>query len=464
MAVVIPPAVRDAWSFSGSDFYVEVSNNNRHRRATVPELKAVYDGVDGSKDRPAHWYEAQLIHYGLPPSKNKGTAKMRLFDAVNKGNLSVPSSILKVESDLKKEWTKRDRELKQALKKQSTAGPSKAPTKRKADDTQINYGTNVQVNVSLSIGPQGNVQVNGTLPAGPATKKAKTAITKKASTVKAADKTNAPSKSKAAAKPRAATAADTKPKAPSKAGPKAPTSKTTTPAAKSKANTSKPPASKAKATPAPKSTGTKATRPQTARRGGHTTGTSSSAGSRGASNSNNNNRHEVSQTPSHWDLYNEPPPPYPGSPIDNHDCDHDSSGRRDDTPLPALGLLNGRYRLESDGPRGDDSGIIFTLDGNALWGTFEIGPLSGVLRLDQRPYQPSHDRLYFKWRGEDIQGGEHFEPNDGSFIQFLGGGRVRGEIGYWGGMLKFGGTRLSGQGTRSELSAFEVRDRWERYN
>ena len=73
---LMPPSVRDGWSYSG-DFHVEASGNNRHRRATIPELKAVFDGTDGQKDRPAHWYEAQLIHYGLPPSKTKGTAKMR---------------------------------------------------------------------------------------------------------------------------------------------------------------------------------------------------------------------------------------------------------------------------------------------------------------------------------------------------------------------------------------------------
>lgn len=50
----------------------------------------MYDGSDGSKDRPGHWYEAQLIHYGLPPSKTKSTAKMRLLDALNKGNVAVP--------------------------------------------------------------------------------------------------------------------------------------------------------------------------------------------------------------------------------------------------------------------------------------------------------------------------------------------------------------------------------------
>ncbi|KAK3995770.1 hypothetical protein QBC44DRAFT_356114 [Cladorrhinum sp. PSN332] len=493
MAVVIPPATRDGWSFSGNDFYVEVSNHNRHRRATVPELKAIYDGVDTSKDRPAHWYEAQLMHYGLPPSKNKGTAKMRLFDAVNKSNLSVPANIAKVESELKKEWTKRDREVKQALKKHSTAGPAKKSTKRKADDAQVNVGTNLQVNVSLSIGPQGNVQIAGTSPTGPATKKAKTV--KKASSVKPANSKNAPPKSKVSA------TKDDNPKTPSKPRAKTAASKVTAPATKTKAITSKPSKSKHKAAPTPKPATTKiARRLQTARRGGRGSRGLDSASPR-RPNSGNNNPPEYGKTPSHWDSYDDPPPPYPGSPsnqndysgensgksIDRSSADDDSdrnldghserysngysdsnmnrySDRYSDGVSDTQSLLNGRYRLQSDGPRGDDSAIIFTLDENVVWASFEIGPLSGVLRLNQRPNQSSRDRLYFKWRGEDIQGGEHFEPDDDGFVRFLGDGRIQGEIGFYGTMLEFEGTRVPGQGMRSEISGAQMREIWGSYN
>jgi len=30
-----------------------------------------------------HWYEAQLRHYGLPPTKDKNAAKVRLLGALN---------------------------------------------------------------------------------------------------------------------------------------------------------------------------------------------------------------------------------------------------------------------------------------------------------------------------------------------------------------------------------------------
>ncbi|KAK4229335.1 hypothetical protein QBC38DRAFT_472624 [Podospora fimiseda] len=431
MAVLVPPATQDAWSFSDNDFYVEV-NSNRHRRATVPEIKAIYDGLDNRKDRPGHWYEAQLIHYGLPPSQTKGTAKMRLFDAVNKGNLSVPAEILKVESELKKNWTKRDHEIKQTLKNQSSAVPAKQAIKRKADDVHVNVETNVQVNVSLSIGSQGNVQIAGALPAAPASKKVKT--------VQKASTNNPNSSDKTPAKAKAAAIKDTKP------------------APKPTATASNPSTAKDRIAPNPKPTTAKASQNiQRARRGGLRP-TSSVSSSVRLPNNDENIRPDNGMTPSRWGSYNDPPPPY-SEPV--YENDYQQYG--DGSPLPALGLLNGRYCVESDGPRGGDSAIIFTLDRFALWGSFTIGPLTGILRLEQRPYQSSRERFYFKWRGEDIQGGEHLEPNDGSFIRFLGDGKIEGAIGFYGSMLEFEGARVPNQGTRSELSAFEMRNRWARY-
>jgi hypothetical protein len=170
---LVPAVTREGWSYSG-ELHVEASGHNRHRRATIPELKALFDGSDGSKDSPAHWYEAQLLHYGLQPSKTKGTAKMRLFDAVNKGNLSVPAHIVKVEAELKKEWAKREREAKQALKK--LAAPAAAKTARGSSKRKADERTNININLSVSVGPQGNIQIATTEPAA---KKAKTASTTK---------------------------------------------------------------------------------------------------------------------------------------------------------------------------------------------------------------------------------------------------------------------------------------------
>jgi hypothetical protein len=453
---LIPPSARDGWSYSG-DFHVEASGNNRHRRATIPELKAVFDGTDGQKDRPAHWYEAQLIHYGLPPSKTKGTAKMRLFDAVGKGNLAVPAHIRKVETELKKDWNKREREAKQTAKKvleSAATTAAKKSTKRKADDGQggAYSGNNVNINFNLSIGPQGNVQV---APTGPAAKEAKTT-------------------------PAAKKAAPTTKKAPS-------TAKKTAPATKKVAPTTLNPTSSTQTAPRTK---------QTARRGTARARASNSVSSRATSaaspgstdkpparqtarRSRSFNRASQSRptvaspqasrfdaTPSHWDSTDSPPPPYPGPPSyfdDDDDRDDDYSRT---SGLPPLGLLNGRYRLRCTDPHAyaddeDDSAIIFTLDGEALWGSFEIGPLSGILRLDERPWSSSDQPLYFQWRGGDSQGGAHSETDDGSYIKFLGDGEIVGKIGFYNRMLEFDGYRVSGSDTRSEVSAFSMRREWE---
>ena len=443
---LVPPATRDGWSYSG-DFHVEASGNNRHRRATVPELKAVYDGTDGAKDRPAHWYEAQLIHYGLPPSKTKGTAKMRLFDAVSKGNLAVPAHIKKTETELKKEWTKREREAKQTLKK--PAAPASTPargSKRKADDGQVGMapGTNVNINISMSIGPNGSIQM---APAGPAPKKAKS--------------TPAAKKPTPAAKKPAPTKPTTGPTTQA-----APRTKQTARRGTSSARVSK--AASASSRPAPAGPSDKPARRQTARRSRPfdrasqarpTTATTPQAS-------------RFDATPSQWDSpYDEPPPPYPGSPMypasgSYRDDDDDDYDDQDNGPLPPLGLLNGRYQLRCTAPpehadRGKGSSIIFTLDGDALWGSFEIGPLSGILRLDERPWASSHRPLDFGWRGEDAQGGVHNEVDDGSYVKFLGDGVVVGSIGFYGEMLDFNGHRVGGQGTRSEVGVAEMRREWE---
>ncbi|KAJ3527565.1 hypothetical protein NM208_g10639 [Fusarium decemcellulare] len=66
-----PPVAEDGFAFANGDFFAEASGHNRHRRATPQELQTHFaSGSD--KDHPAHWFEAQLVHYGLQPSKTKG--------------------------------------------------------------------------------------------------------------------------------------------------------------------------------------------------------------------------------------------------------------------------------------------------------------------------------------------------------------------------------------------------------
>jgi hypothetical protein len=98
------PVTNGQFSFNVDTFYVAASGGRIHRRAAPPKIKALYDtSVDSTPDHPGHWYEAQLIHYGLPPSKVKATAKMRLLKALQDGGLSVPKESIQIEKNLKKE-------------------------------------------------------------------------------------------------------------------------------------------------------------------------------------------------------------------------------------------------------------------------------------------------------------------------------------------------------------------------
>ena len=59
-----------------------------------------------------HRYAAQLIHYGLPVTKEKSRAKVRLLDALNQGKLEVPSWISKMEGEMRGEWEGENKKLK----------------------------------------------------------------------------------------------------------------------------------------------------------------------------------------------------------------------------------------------------------------------------------------------------------------------------------------------------------------
>ena len=101
MAPSQPSISKSSFHYSNNTFYAETSAQQRHRRATLPELKALFhptgsnnpSTADIEKDPVGHWFEAQLIHYGLPSSKTKAVAKTRLLDAVNSGKLEVPKEI-----------------------------------------------------------------------------------------------------------------------------------------------------------------------------------------------------------------------------------------------------------------------------------------------------------------------------------------------------------------------------------
>ncbi|KAJ4181002.1 hypothetical protein NW755_011294 [Fusarium falciforme] len=442
-----PPVSEGAFAFAHGDFFAEASGQNRHRRATPQELKTHFTSGN-DKDHPAHWFEAQLIHYGLQPSKTKSVARMRLFDAVNAGNLKVPADVTKIEGKLKKEWTKNDREAKKASKAASSTPAKAAGAKRKADDD-----------------------------AGPS-KKAKTTTTK-ASTSKA-------STSKASTSKASTSKASTS-KAPS-----------ATPAKKQTARRGGASSTPGRSTPA--TSQPSAPRERMARRGGISQGPtrasrqdSPESPPRKKQTARRSNafmaRGRIEAPPHRSSGYDfDAPPPYSQYPedagyrsddysprggyqshSDNYDNDGYDDGYEDEASLAPLGLLNGDYEIDSEDVTSqwdyyhpDDFGLTLTLSGSSLWGRFNFGIYEGVFFIEDRPMRSSHDKVWFKWRGREDQGPIMYGDRNNGWIKFLGDGRIEGFLDAQ--SLSFQGRRFPDQPTRSRIDARSMKDEFDGYS
>ncbi|KAF2456139.1 hypothetical protein BDY21DRAFT_364873 [Lineolata rhizophorae] len=130
----LPPIVRSGFAFQWA-FLAEVGHMRRHTRASVAELTTLLrpdaktrKKEENRKDQVWHWWEAQLKHYGLPQTRDKNVAKVRLLDALNRGKLKVPESVARLEDEMKKEWAKLVR------KERTRAGEDTTAKKRKASE------------------------------------------------------------------------------------------------------------------------------------------------------------------------------------------------------------------------------------------------------------------------------------------------------------------------------------------
>ncbi|CAI7655573.1 unnamed protein product [Penicillium discolor] len=161
------PVYHGQWAFNGHKLYVTTSSGDVHPRATDTELDVIFTAPIGHKtnvpDYQDHWYEAQLLHYGLAPTKSKAAAKMRLMDAFQDGTLEIPMQILQLEAALRKNWIKQDLES-HLLRASSMHQPSLAPTNPEAMeiDTPDHAATQKpegdEEGSVLGAGMQGNVQ------------------------------------------------------------------------------------------------------------------------------------------------------------------------------------------------------------------------------------------------------------------------------------------------------------------
>ncbi|KAK5730078.1 hypothetical protein LTR15_000012 [Elasticomyces elasticus] len=132
--------------------FVDVGcEGKRHPRAAEAELRNLLNGKAQQKDQVAHWYEAQLIHYGLQRSRDKNTAKVRLQQALGQGKMKVPPRISDMEAQMKKEYAPAVRKAKKSADGDSTgAASTSASKKRKADDAPVETSKRTKITLNVN--------------------------------------------------------------------------------------------------------------------------------------------------------------------------------------------------------------------------------------------------------------------------------------------------------------------------
>ena len=391
------PASHGPFHYSYGELHAEASNGNRHRRTTLPELQdffrpsAQFNSASSSQqDRPAHWFEAQLLHYGLPPSKTKGTAFRRLHDAFTSSHLAVPAEISTIEKNLKKQWESSQRQARGKQPASSRVGPSggvtkpgaaatkKETPKRKAE-TVVGNGVPAHITNGMNI----NVTVN--MAATP-TKRPKATARK---TTTAVDMEEPPKRKLQTAKwpggppgMRVTSSSDAK----SRMKPRAP----------SQPKVKEEPRTRVKSEP----------------------------GSSGTALSSSQ--------------YLSPPRPRYIKPESDEDVYMRSAPSLSPSPSQSpepgpLGLINGIYTIRCPyvteqwdvNPR--DMNMHIAIDTNQTWGSYYLGMFSGIFRVHSRPWRGSGERLALSWRGREHGEGEMTVGDDNEgWISFLGQGRIRG--------------------------------------
>lgn len=449
------PVSKDGFAFGNGIFFADVSGHNRHPRASQAEVKAHFKSGD-ARDHPAHWFEAQLIHYGLAPSKTKSVARMRLLDAANANKLNVPTHLAKLESELKKEWTKLDREAKKAAQtvtsiESATPAASASKGKRKAEEAVVADRS--------SIG-----------------KKAK----KGSSAAQMSRATNSEDVSGSSSRPTSSARRGGIHQGPSRssaatpAPPSMPARSSLPPRSARRSKPFLPPAGRipnpgrlpAASPPPPLEPSRPARTKQTARRSKpfNPRGRIPSP-SRGHYGEHAEDDHE--RFPEHLSDYDYPQP-Y-DSLDDGLGSDLDRPGYSDpDVKLEALGLLNGDYFIDSPGVTdewphlGSDFNLVLTLSRSEIWGRFDLGIIEGVLHFRERPWTSSHEEIPFTWRGQEHEGPISYGNNNHGWIRFLGGGRIEGEFDFMG--IRFSGERCPDQGTTSSARVQDLASEWDEYS
>ncbi|KAJ5129730.1 uncharacterized protein N7515_005769 [Penicillium bovifimosum] len=455
------PVTNGQFSFNVDTFYVAASGGQVHRRAAPTEIKALYDtgSATNAPDHPGHWYEAQLLHYGLPSSKVKSTAKMRLLKALQERKLRVPKEHVQIEKDLKKQWKNQGEQLPANTKNTTTkAVTTKTTTVSK---TVMSKATEIKAAASKAAAKTAATKA----PAAPKAAAPKAAAPK-AAAPKAAPKGTVP-------RATAPQAAESQAAAPQAAAPEA------TAYATAEAATPKPAPVKRKRAEDEEET---FSRPQTARRSLPADRTQATT-------------HAISQ-PMVWrgQVYADAPPSYESDcetsgstshdfydddPYDDRmDIDDASEPYGRPSPSPprfpprikstSLGLINGTYEIQSPDIEGqwphyipyEGLELTIRLNGKEVWGSYHFGIFGGVFWMLHRPMKASTEEIPFEWRGREMGTGEmSFGSSNQGYIMFLGDGKIAGSINCMGN-LGFQGEKVGSEVQTASQLEYE----WGGYN
>jgi len=383
--------------------FVEVGEGKRHPRASAPELKDLLLPKKNStpaKDQVAHWYEAQLVHYGLSRVKDKNAAKVRLLGAINSGNLVVPSHVQQLEADLKKQHASAQRKAKNAAKKAESAEPVSAGKKRKASDMEGSRSSGAKTKMSFTLGDMTvNIDHTTSSSTSEAAKKSKTvSTTRKTATAKVPSKKQGSQAS--------------------------PTKKTKIQPSK----TAKPSAAKSEVKPeAPIKQAARADARLAAGVGNHPRPPQTARRSRPFNYSAGRAAPAAAREPTPMSLYTddeEAPPPYTEYGIDDDDDEDDNSVL---SQRQHVVQISGAYTISSSSDHSAELVCRLSHSRDQLWGRFTIGSKTGIIRLDNIDDIAGSVRKSFGWRSEDCDTDQlRFGKGCDGWIEFNGGGGVRG--------------------------------------
>jgi hypothetical protein len=139
----VSPIVRGEFLYQDVLLVDVGGESRRHPRAPESEIQRLLAG--DIKDQVGHWWEAQLIHYGLKRTKDKNAAKVRLQQALAQGKLqNAPPHLVDMEKDMKKDY-------QSAIRRASKVKPESANVgKRKRGDQS--EATSGETKISIRVG------------------------------------------------------------------------------------------------------------------------------------------------------------------------------------------------------------------------------------------------------------------------------------------------------------------------